>query len=117
MQDIKEEENRKKMEALQVKQREAKEAAQVRQHALEQQQKEEHARKTAEDSRKEASLLRSKSKSKDDRQTVEKQREQEILTQFRQWTGASDEVGRHYLSAHNWKLEDSVREYFGRAND
>ena len=88
-----------------------------RQKKLAQHEEEERERVAQEQSQREGVLLRSRSRQADDRETAETQRQKELVTQFGQWTGANEEVCEHYLSAHTWKLDEAVRQYFGRANN
>ena len=114
----KEEKKRLALEVLRLKEEKARAASQLRQRSVAQQQKEEEERKAEEDGRQERVLLRSTSRqearAEDDRQQNNNQRERELIQQFLQWTGASEDECRHYLTAYAWKLDAAVRAYFGR---
>lgn len=116
--------NETKRIATERKQKQAREATaaatalvEERQKKLAQHEEEERERVAQEQSQREGVLLRSRSRQADDRETAETQRQKELVTQFGQWTGANEEVCKHYLSAHTWKLDEAVRQYFGRANN
>ena len=110
----KEEKNKAALAALSLKQEEARAAAQLRQASVDRHKREEVERKVEEDARTAVQLLRTKSRQEDDRQAAGTQRERELITQFQQWTGATDEECKHYLSAYDWKLDKAVQAFFGR---
>ena len=114
----KDEENRLAMEALALKQTEDKAAAVVRQkEQLAQKQAQEQQNKEAEKEAKATQLAGATSRPKDDQQQVSSnQRERELIQQFQQWTGATDEECNHYLSAYDWKLDKAVQAFFGRGS-